>query len=241
MPKYLSSYLIFFLLIFTSVTHASIIEISFSGLVSGQDDIGIIGLPGESYTTVIASGHIRYDTTIAPADSQPLSRYGRYENSPNNWLDISVSVNGVTLNDFEHNVVSYQSILIENSSEPSAIPDSIIIQEGSNNGVTNGDPLTNFYNAMNFRFDMNSSIGDLIDSDVLSEDIGNYTDVGITFGATEIFPDGSMTGRAVQTHLGFTSIDRVTISSISVPEPSTFVILALGVIALSLSRFKKQS
>jgi hypothetical protein len=239
MPKYLSSCVTSFLLFFTSVTHAGIIEINFSGLVSGQDNIGILGLPGESYTNVISSGYIRYDTTIAPADSEPHSRYGRYENSPNNWLDISVSVNGVTLNDFEQNIISSQIVLIENSSEPSVIPDTIIISENSNNGAINFDPITNFYNAMFFRFDMHSSIGDLIDSDALPEHIGNYTNLDIGFGASEVFPDGSMTGRAVQTHLGFTSFDRVIMSRISVPEPSTLAIFAIGMIGLGARCFKK--
>jgi hypothetical protein len=239
MPNYLSSYIVSFLLIFTSVTHASIIEISFSGLVSGQDDIGLIGLPGEIYTNVSSSGYIRYDTTIAPADSDPLSRYGRYENGLANWLDISVSVNGVILNDFEQNTLSSQTALIENSTEPSVIPDTIIISENSNNGAVNSDPLTNFYNAMFFRFDMHSSIGDLIGSDALPKHIGNYTNLDIQFGASEIFPDGSMTGRAMQTHFGFTYIDRVMMTRISVSEPSILAIFALGMIGLGARRLKR--
>jgi hypothetical protein len=237
MPKYVLAALISTFLFFTSVTHAGIIEINFSGLVTGQDDIGIIGLPGGVYTDAIASGYIRYDTRIVPTDSEPLSRYGRYENSSNDWLDISVNLNGVTLSNFEQNVLSSQTALIENSSEPSVIPDTIIISENSNNGVTGGDPITNFFNAMYFRFDMHSSIGDLIDSDALPKYIGNYTNVDINFGATEVFPDGSMTGRAVQTHLGFTSIDRVIMSSVSVPEPPTLAVLVLGLLGLGRLKF----
>jgi hypothetical protein len=237
MPKYLLAFIAVFFIFLTSVTHAGIIEINFSGLVSGEDEIGVFGQPGGVYTNEIASGYIRYDTEIVPTDSEPHSRYGRYENSSNNWLDISVDFNGVTLNNFEQNIYSNQTALIENSSEPSVIPDTIIISEYSDNGVANGDPLTNYFNSMYFRFDMHSSIGDLIDSDALPKYIGNYTNVEINLGAIEVFPDGSMTGRAVQTHLGFTSIDRVIMYSIPVPEPATLTILVLGLLGLGRMKF----
>lgn len=233
--QYLSRlFLVVLSLLWLPIAEATVVEIKFSGDISGFDGLGVFGAIGASLNGLTASGVVRYDTLLAPVDTSNDAHVGSYSDGTVDWFNAEITINGISEDIFDQYANVGQSILTNNSSDPTVIPETLIFQENSNNG---GNGIDSDALLSNFRLQLFSTSGDFIDSDLIPISLGAFTGFSINGGVTKVVPNGSIAGTAEHTNFSFSSLDQISVEQVSVSEPTSLFIMALGLLGFG-ARFK---
>jgi hypothetical protein len=226
---------------------SQLIQIEFTGLVNSQDDYGLFGNSGESYSDQYATVKITYDTLLAPLDSNPDSDYGLYSDASNlGWLNFSVDFNGTIHDEVKFDVINFAEASTFDSWEPGVLYENVSFSKGSRDGnEANGEPTTNTPNTNSmegegFHFHISTLGEDLINSeDIPITMFGEHSlvDPTTTFRFSYmkylIYPDGTSGGGWFKSNIEMKSFQSLSVTEISVPEPSSisiFLICLLGII-----------
>lgn len=254
--EFLNKFVILTLLTLLPFYSASqLILIEFSGLVTVQDDFGIFGNLEDSYHSEYATVIITYDTLLAPSDSNPDSDYGYYRDDNNlDWLNFSIAFNGRIYDEIKFDNVNEATVSIFDTWEPGVLYEYVGFSKSSRDGnVRNGEPTTNtpntnFIEGEGVSLNISTLGGDLVNSDELPINMfgaNSLVDPSTSFSFSYlkylIYPDGTSGGGVFQSKIKMDSFQNLTVSKISVPEPTIFAIFLLGITGLASRRFMKKT
>jgi hypothetical protein len=242
----------FFCLIFTLLisldANANIINIELSGLATSQDDYGLFGVQGTSYTNELAKVLITIDMDLAPSDSDIDTDYGLYQSSSiNSWLTFSVEFRGVNITEIQPDVYINSNVWIFDTWETGVLYEFLRISSGVNNGVYgNGEPISNTPNTNHsigegFSLDLSTLADDIVFSDSLGlSSFGSSfiehpsTSTSFTYQVYENVPDGSQTGKRIASKISLNNFDTLKVSVTTVDEPPTIYLISLLLFFLAI-------
>jgi hypothetical protein len=227
---------------------SQLIQIEFSGLANSQDDYGLFGKSGETYSGQYATVRITYDTLLAPLDSNPDPDYGNYSDDSNlDWLNFSVEFNGFIQDEIKFDVINRASGWVFDTWEPGVLYEDVSFSKGSNDGrERNGEPTTNtpntnFVEGEGFSFYIMTLADDLVDSDILPNTMfgdNSLVDPSSSFSFYYskylLHPDGTSGGGIFQSNIKMNSFQNMTVTRISVPEPASIFIFLISFFGLML-------
>jgi len=235
----------FFCLILTFLislhANGNIINIELSGQATAQDDYGLFGVQGTSYSNELAKVLITIDMDLAPSDSDIDSDYGLYQsNSINSWLTFSVEFRGVNITEITPDLFLNSNVGIFDTWESGVLYEFLSISSGVNNGVyANGEPISNTPNTNHsigeyFSLDLSTLADDIVFSDSLGlSSFGSSfmehpsTSTSFFYQMYEYVPDGSQNGKHITSNISLNSFDTLKVSVTTVDEPPTIYLISL--------------
>jgi len=234
---------------------SQLIQIEFSGLVNSQDDYGLFGNSGETYSGQFATVKITYDTLLAPLDSNPDSDYGLYSDASNlDWLNFSIDFNGTIHDEVKFDVINHASASTFDSWEPGVLYEDVSFSKGSRDGnELNGEPTTNtpntnFAESEGFYFNISTLGEDLINSEELPITMfGEHSLVDPTTSFSFFYhkslhhPDGTSGGGLFQSNIEMYSFQNLSVSEVTVPEPSSISIFLIFLLVIMFTQKNKPS
>ncbi len=220
---------------------SELIQIEFTGLVNSQDDYGLFGNSGESYYNKSATVKITYDTLLAPLDSNPDSDYGNYNDESNlDWLNFTIEFNGFIRDEIKFDAINQASGWVFDTWQPGVLYEDVSFSKTSNDGrERNGEPTTNtpntnFVEGEGFSFKIATLADDLVDSERLPNTM--FGDLSLAdpsayfsfyYSKYLLHPDGTSGGGIFQSNIEMNSFQSMTVTRISVPEPSSISIFLI--------------
>jgi hypothetical protein len=221
---------------------AGLVTGTFSGVIlasedadSGNDSVDVWNgdISGQAFT-----GKVWWSTDL-PSTGFGTAEKGTYGTDSNGWLGLEYTIDGksfiVSNNDYPgmkaSNVDVYESVIIDNPSDGSTVDEFIHIADGSYYERANGDYMRK-----------SSNLG-LVNLQVGLQGVGLEQDFSYIAPANEnysyayLFLNGRAKGKSIDA-MAYMQINEFHLStnSTSVPEPSTLVLMGVGLLGLGLRR-----
>jgi hypothetical protein len=239
--------LIFF---FSTSSYASLIEITLTGSLSGEDELNQFGLKGHNIYnelfTAVATIDISLigEATIEDNNLNPPLFYTHkiYENFiSDKGLNLELTVNGITVNGILPRQTSSERINLFNTNDDT-IHKNFRLSKYNDNTDENFDFFIHDRDAEGWNLGFTSIESSFFNELEIPTSIPNYDELEFSYFKTKGLANGTMVPDQISTAFRLSNVNSVSFNVVtSVPEPSTLVIFALGMIGLASRRFKKQS
>ena len=237
------------ILFFSSTSYASLIEITISGSLSGEDELNQFGLKGQNVNNENFSAVATIDTsligqaTIEDYNLNPPLFYTHkiYENFiSDKGLNLELTINGITINGIFPRQTNHERINLFDTNDE-VIHKNFRLSKYNDNTDENFDFFIHDRDAEGWYLGLSSIQNDFFNELEVPTSLPSYEQLNFSYFKVKDIANGTLVPDQIRTSFYLNNVNSVSLSVVTpIPEPSTIAIFALGFVGIYLRKSKKE-